>query len=220
MNLVLCLPGNNFSGKFLDCLIDFYHWCVTSGISVGLSRRENSNVYFVRNQCLGANNRAGEFQKPWQGNVDYDYTLWIDSDIIWTPQDFQKLYALNTDIASGLYLMDSNNMFPNEYSCVEHWDETYFQDHGRFEFLTKQKLAEKKSPFPVNYVGFGFMLVKRGVNENLQYPWFRPIFKRTGTAYDFCSEDVGWCHQALDKGYKIMVHPEVVVGHEKKIILR
>ena len=52
--------------------------------------------------CLGGDSNAGENQKPWQGRVDYDYMLWIDSDNIFKVDDFIKLYNMKKEIASGL----------------------------------------------------------------------------------------------------------------------
>lgn len=67
--------------------------------------------------------------------------------------------------------------------------------------------------------GMGFMLVKRGVFESLDYPWFRPIEKRIGTMVDFTMEDVAFCLTAKEKGYKILVDPRVRVGHEKGTVV-
>ena len=36
---------------------------------------------------------------------------------------------------------------------------------------------------------------------------------------DFTSEDVGFCRTAIEKGFKIYVDPNTIVGHEKARIL-
>jgi hypothetical protein len=69
------------------------------------------------------------------------------------------------------------------------------------------------------YTGFGFMLIKKGVFESMEYPWFRPVMKQIGNAMDFCMEDVGFCLTARERGYKIFVDPQVRVGHEKRVVL-
>lgn len=218
MKLVLCLPGNNFSGKFLDSLFVFYSWCIQNQIQLFVSRQESCNIYYVRNLCLGGQALAGKNQKPWQGTIDYDYMLWIDSDIIFNPNDFIKLYNMNVDVASGLYLMDCGKD-SSLYAAVEVWDENYFEQYGHFEFVTKESLKEKTAPFPVNYCGFGFILIKRGVAESISYPFFEPKYSKIGNCYDFSMEDVAFCHKMIEKGYTIWCNPEVIVGHEKKIIL-
>jgi hypothetical protein len=62
-------------------------------------------------------------------------------------------------------------------------------------------------------------LVKKGVFESLKYPWFRPLWKKFGNVTEFTMEDVSFCHMVKDLGYKVHVHPEVIVNHEKKILL-
>ena len=59
------------------------------------------------------------------------------------------------------------------------------------------------------------MLVKKGVFENMKYPWFRPEFVSIGDSKDFTMEDVAWCREAVRLGYKINIDPTVIVGHEK-----
>ena len=77
----------------------------------------------------------------------------------------------------------------------------------------------------VEYTGFGWILVKKGVFESLEYPWFRPLWhtihtKDDGTEItDFSSEDVSWCKLVIEKGHKIWVDTTSVVGHEKMMIL-
>lgn len=215
MRLVVCLPGNNFSGQFLDSFLAFYNWCLKNKITVLLSRRESCNIYYVRNMCLGGNSTSGENQKPWQGNIEYDYILWIDSDIIFKTEDFIKLYNLNKDISSGLYLMQNGQ----QYATVENWNEEYFIKNGTFEFLSPQSLTKKNQPFKVDYTGFGFILIKKGVFESLNYPWFRPLWKQFGNVTEFTMEDVAFCHLVKEKNIDVWVHPHVIVKHEKKMLL-
>lgn len=215
MRLILCIPGNNFSGVFLDSLLNFYNWCNANKITVLLSRRESCNIYYVRNMCLGGNSTSGEDQKPFQGSVDYDYMLWIDSDIIFNVDDFIKLYNLQKDIASGLYLMHNGQ----QYATVEDWNEEHFNKTGFFEFLTPQHLVNKNEAFKVDYTGFGFILIKKGVFEKLKYPWFRPLWKKFGNVTEFTMEDVSFCHLVKEQNIDVWVHPEVIVKHEKKVLL-
>jgi hypothetical protein len=215
MKLVICLPGNSFSGKWMDGFLNFYNWCLQNKITPLIARRESCNIYYVRNMCLGGDASAGEDQKPWQGKVDYDYMLWIDSDNVFEVDDFIKLYNMQKDIASGLYMMSDNI----HYATVKDWDEEFFAKNGHFEFLTPSKLKQHKQPFKVDYTGFGFMLIKKGIFEKLKYPWFRPLWKNIGDAIDFTMEDVAFCHLVKEQGIDVWIHPEVVVKHEKKVLL-
>jgi glycosyltransferase involved in cell wall biosynthesis len=122
--------------------------------------------------CLGGDNTQGVTQKPFQGQVDYDYIMWIDSDIVFTPDQLFKLIDNDKDIVSGLYKMQNNT----HYATVEKWDDNFFLKHGSYEFLTPEMVSKKKGLFPVAYTGFGWMLMKKGVFESLEYPWFQPTW--------------------------------------------
>ena len=218
MNIIVCLTGNNFSGNFLDSFSETLHYFYRRGYNFAISRKESSNVYFVRALALGADVSRGEKQKPFNGTVNYDWILWIDNDIVWRPKDLEALFNTKGDIVSGLYIMSNNTQF----TAVTEWDTDYFKKNQSFKFLTREdlNLAEYKNPFEVVYVGMGFMAVRKGVYEGIDYPWFEPqTFDLGGGIKDFCSEDVGFCLKAKKAGFKIVVNPSIIVGHEKKVVL-
>jgi len=212
--VIFCLPGNNFSGKFLDCWTNLITYCMQNHIQFGVSRKESCNIYYVRNMCLGADVSRGESQKPFDGKVNYDYLMWIDSDIVFTPTHFQALLNHDKDIVSGVYMMGGGKSF----AVVKDWDEEFFKKHGHFQFLTPKDIEGKKDLIEVSYTGFGFILIRKGVFENMTYPWFKPIDKKIGNMVDFTMEDVAFCLRAKEKGFKIWIDAQVRVGHEKKVI--
>jgi len=215
MTLVICLPGNNFSGNFLDSFLDFYNWCIHNKIQVIISRHYECNIYYVRNMCLGGNSTSGEDQKPWRGQLKYDYILWIDSDIIFKKEDFIRLFNSNKNIISGLYFMQDGK----QYATVKNWDEDFYFKNGHFEFVMPENIINIEEPFVVDYTGFGFILIKYGIFEKLKYPWFRPLWKKFGNVNEFTMEDVSFCHLVREQNIDIYVHPKVIVKHEKKILL-
>jgi len=215
MKIVFCLPGPSFSGTFLSCWTELYESCLANGITPILSQKYNCNIYYVRTQCLGADTRRGANQKPFNGEIDYDYIMWIDSDIVFNFRKFIRLLNYKKDICSGLYLMQNGKQF----ACVKKWEEEFFRKNGHFEFLSPKDIQNEKSLIKVNYVGMGWMLVKRGVYESINYPWFEPIRKTFGGVTEFTMEDVAFCHKAIEQGYDIHVDPKVIVGHEKTVIL-
>jgi len=214
--VVFCLPGNSFSGSFLDSIIKLIGYCYEKGILFCVSRQYSPVVYYARNLCLGGDNLRGRKQKPFDEKIDYTHLMWIDSDIVFTEKQFESLLNHNKNIVSGLYIMQNNKQF----ATVQTLDEEHFKKHGAFEFLTREKIEGKKDLIEVAYTGFGFILMKRQVIESLEYPWFRPIFHEIGTCYDFGSEDASICEMIREKGYKIYVDPTIIVGHEKHRILR
>ena len=215
INIIFCLPGNSFSGSFLECWSELLLYCLRTGINFRLSRQESPVVYYVRNKCLGGNVLNGPKQKPFQGEIPYTHLMWIDSDIVFTPQDFQALLDhRDKDIISGLYMMVDNI----HYATVEKMDDEYFAKNGSYQFLTRDT-ALNRSVFRADYTGFGWLLAKYGVFERLTYPWFEPIPMVVGKAQDFTSEDVGFAIKTRRAGLDIWIDPKIIVGHEKKIVL-
>ena len=215
LTVVFCLPGASFSGRFLQCWTELLAWCLRNGITPVISQKQSCNIYYVRNMCLGADVLRGAKQKPFDGKLRYDYIMWIDSDILFTPEHFGRLLAHDADIVSGVYLMEDRKHF----AAVQDWDEQYFAEHGCFRFLTPANLDGKEGLLEVAYTGMGFMLVKKGVFESMEYPWFRPLRKQIGNAVDFTMEDGGFCLFARERSFSPMVDCTVRVGHLKQLAL-
>ena len=195
LTIVFCLPGTTFTHNFLKSWSELLLYCVTHQIRPVLSSHQSSNVHFVRNMCLGADVLRGKDQKPFDGKLDYDFIMWIDSDQVFSVRSFISLLKHDTDVISGLYLMKNGQ----EYTAVQNWDESNFLNKGSFDFLTRKSLMqwldenadgeienkkdEMGNPYkdyskckiplmPVSYSGLGWTLVKKGVYEKLSYPWF------------------------------------------------
>ena len=60
------------------------------------------------------------------------------------------------------------------------------------------------------------VLIKKGVFEKIEYPWFGPIIM----GLDFCGEDVAFQVRAKDAGFESYVDTSIVVGHEKEVVLK
>ena len=216
MKVVFCLPGRSFSNSFLQSWTNLLQYLPKYGIEPILSNEYDSVVYYVRNKCLGGSSIRGVNQKPFNGKLEYDYLMWIDSDMVFTVNDFIGLLNMNKDIASGIYKTSDNH----HYATVEKWDKSYYTKFGAFQFLSDELINERIEPFEVDYTGLGWMLVKRGVFESLQFPWFRPEWEDFGNGIkEFTSEDVGFCKNIKKQGFKIFVNPNIKIGHEKSCIL-
>ena len=81
-------------------------------------------VSYARCLCLGADVRRGTHQKPFDGKIDYDYIMWIDSDQVFSFEQIQKLISYDKDIVSGIYKMSDNI----NYATVETMDEQFFEE--------------------------------------------------------------------------------------------
>jgi GT2 family glycosyltransferase len=63
------------------------------------------------------------------------------------------------------------------------------------------------------WCGGAFLLVKREVLENMDYPWFRHIYVDMGYRANQTGEDIGFCVNAQNSGYKIAIDCGCVVKH-------
>lgn len=225
MKIVFCLPGRQYSNNFLVSWTMVLVNCIKNGHEVIISQNYSSVVHFARALCLGGDVLAGITQKPFQGKLDYDLIFWIDSDMVFSDIEFNKILESPHQITSGLYRMANATHF----AVVKEWDTEYFKENGSFKFLSVEDMKKykenKEAPryMEVDYAGMGWMAIKKGVIENIKYPWFyRPAYKmdKDGVIIsDMLSEDVSFCKNLQESGFQIMIDTEVIVGHEKSIVL-
>lgn len=215
MKLIFCLPGRTFSSNYFNSWNESMAELSKRGISFAYCMGYDPVVYYARNRILGGQNTAGRDQKPWQGQIDYDRMVWIDSDMVWTAENLIRLVSHDKPIVGGCYLMSDRVSHP----IVENLDFKHLADNGVFKFMTAGEISERKEPFRVSYTGFGFLSIAKGVVESMEYPWFQPRWISNDSFHDFCAEDVGFCWAAQEKGHDIWIDPSIRVGHEKSVVI-
>jgi hypothetical protein len=215
MRIIFCLPGKNFSSNYFNSWMATIAELGKQGISYAYSMGYDPVVYYTRNRILGGENTSGRQQKPWQGQIAYDHMIWIDGDMVWKPEDVLALIAHDKPIVSGVYPMSDNQ----NYTVVEKLDYNHLADNGIFKFMDRTEMSTRSAPFTVSYTGFGFLSIKAGVVESMEYPWFQPRWVSNDRFHDFCAEDVGFCWAAQELGHEIWIDPSIKVGHEKSIVL-
>src|SRR5210317_771138 len=92
--IVFCLPGRGCSYTFMKNFVQLCFDLVQNNMSIQISQDYSSMVNFARCKCLGANVLRGPDQIPWDVKLQYDYQLWIDSDIVFTTEKFWQLCDL------------------------------------------------------------------------------------------------------------------------------
>ena len=96
-SIVFCLPGRGCSFIFLKAFVQLCFDLVQNGMSIQISQDYSSMVNFARCKCLVANVLRGPKQIPWDGKLQYDYQLWIDSDIVFNTEKFWQLCDMAID---------------------------------------------------------------------------------------------------------------------------
>ena len=97
--IVFCLPGRGVSYQFLKSFVQLCFDLVQCGASIQISQDYSSMVNFARCKCLGANVLRGPNQVPCDRKLNYDWQLWIDSDIVFNSEKFFQLILMEKDIA-------------------------------------------------------------------------------------------------------------------------
>jgi len=138
--------------------------------------------------------------------TEYDYLLFIDSDIIYTPQDIIKLRNNEKPICGGVYF---KKKLPYSPVCNRSMEQ---HDH-------MHKMME---------TGTGFLMIHREVFESIMKAEPEHFYKNdsdeeSGDYYDFfrvgvvdgryLSEDYYFCHLARKHGYDIWLDTSIYVKH-------
>ena len=196
MKVLFCIPGETFSDQFLKSWTLTINMLHREGIEYALASEVGSEITGLRNRVAGGMSERGEFQTP-HPEQEYDCQFWIDSDMIWTPLDVLALLESPHDIIAGLYADGKGEVVA-------------FAERN-------ERLKYGQGVVPCYAVGFGFVRLKREVLEKLPYPWFRLSPSEEG-GHD--SEDVSFCRLAREHGYEIMADTDVLLGHQKTMIVR
>jgi len=257
--IVFCLPGRGVSYVYLKNFVQLCFDMVQNQMSVQISQDYSSMVNFARCKCLGANVLRGPDQIPWDGKLEYDYQLWIDSDIVFNTEKFWQLLDLalpaeavteepltemvkneetgeeeevqtgirqfidtekERQIAAGWYATEDGRT-----TSVAHWleEDDFRSNGGVMNHEMVDGISKRKKPFTVDYTGFGWVIIKKGVfeHEQMPYPWFAPKMQvfESGAVQDMCGEDVSFCLDAMDAGFDIWCDPRIRVGHEKTRVI-
>ena len=130
--------------------------------------------------------------------MEADYILWLDSDVIFNPDLMERLYALDADIATGLYFRRTAPFTPVIFKTLEKED-GHLINEGYEDY--------PEDPFEVAGCGFGAVLMKADVLFNMPDPgmWFTPAYN--------AGEDIAFCMRAREAGYKIVCDPKAQLGH-------
>lgn len=168
--------GGQCAGLYMKACLDLQTMCMQYGIQTKFS--------FLFNESLitrARNYLVDEFLR----STDFTHLLFIDSDILFNPQDILALLALDKDIIGGPYPKKSinwKNVFKGAQRVLSdpNFDESKFNP-GELEGLIGEyvfnpvpgiKRFNVTEPLEVMEIGTGYMLIKRRVFDKFkeEYP--------------------------------------------------
>ena len=143
----------------------------------------------------------------------FDELMWIDADIVFDPNDVEKLRGHGLPLVCGLYAKKSRR----EFAC---------------HFLpgTRQVLfGPDGGVIEILYGGLGFTLTRRPLYETMQrqlrlpvcnqrwgsplVPFFAPLVVQDGAGSWYLAEDYAFCERARQCGARVMADLTIRLWH-------
>lgn len=209
-DVLIATPGNTMEAQYVESLSKTLIELDNKGISYYWLNGRSSLVHHARELTVGGDMTLNPDDiGPMHDKVTYNKIFWIDSDIVWEPKDFIKLYESELDVVSGVYLL------------ADGLTSSVHDSKGEIPGIA---FREKTEIFQVQSIGFGFVAIKSGILEKLPRPWFMHYSQNVPNSkgemlVDSVGEDISWCIKAYNAGIPIYCDPTVLVGHVKKNVV-
>jgi len=159
-----------------------------------------SVLFYQRNLAVGLDYPPEVDQSEAIYDREFDFYLALDADVSFKLDDVRKLIAHDLDIVGGAVIP---RRLPSKFSAG-HWH------NGDYRFTDDDYLSNTTTGLvEVDWIGMGFTLIKRDVFRKMRYPWFRDYIyeyknpKSGKLCVSVGGEDITFCKQAGDLGYKI-----------------
>jgi hypothetical protein len=188
MDLSICIPTrDHIPAGFAACLANLTSELTRKHVSFSLNMILGTTISDMRNSLV---------KKAISDN--FEYTLWLDSDMHVPSDVFFKLKNHKMNIVACTY---STRAKPaRNVAFIDQFD-------------LDKRLTVTNGLHPVFAVGFGCILIKTDVFKNIPKPWF---FNRWDAETEtVVGEDVVFCENAADAGYTIYVDVDTSkrIGH-------
>jgi hypothetical protein len=207
--ILLCwCDGGSVDGKFAEGVI---YNIIQGSIPIHSAMRVQGNQIGRQRQTA---------LEHWYDKTDFDWILWVDSDIELTKEALQLVWAAadkdERPVVTGTYFISKENerslMAP--YPAVFNWVEG---DEYKISYV---------HPLPANALirvgsaGFGFVLMHRNaVTAMRKAHGSIPYFNETGVGEQFVSEDINFFRLMGKAGVPLHTHTGAVVKHMKRFAL-
>lgn len=175
----------------------------------------------LKNKIRVSGNQIGRQRQTlldgWINEAKTDWLLWIDSDVVVTPQAFKLIWdaadKLIAPVVSGIYFVSKEN----EQSLMTPFPVIFNETNDEFTIEIIHPLPENQL-IKVDSAGFGFLLMHKSIVE--------PLRKMVGDyslfaekEYDtnrYVSEDIVFFRNLKKVGIPLHAHTGAVVQHMKR----
>lgn len=210
-DVLIATPGELMHSAYTKSLIETAAWLSSKGITYRWLNKSGSLVSTTRELTA-----LDSYEPDWattqigKGEYTYGKIFWIDSDIEWTVEDFEKIYNSDLDIIGGLYQTHPNGRVAAAFMDTD----------GLPKAAVESDFILYDEPLELYGLGFGFIAMKSGVFESCNRPWFlMERIKWPHLEFELnVGEDYSFCINARRNGYSVFVDPMVKLKHHKEIV--
>jgi hypothetical protein len=245
MEIALGIPGRTWTHGFGTSMMALVAACMKKGVKLHFMQEVSADLYVNRNLSVCPVTMKGEDGKPervrypiavkdwvpYNGRIKPDRVFWIDTDMVFTPDDFFRLIDHDVDFVSGCCMSGPNDLALGYYGFRQEDGQPYLSNLPHWKHNSKGEVfnafemwandrPNEKGLREVDYVGLAFACTKLSVYERIGYPYFQTVVFKSGDAEVQCSEDIGFCRRVRAAGIEIYADPKVKIGHQKTIELR
>jgi hypothetical protein len=211
-DIVFLIPGNSFSPEFLSAWTATINMLNKDNIKSVARFGYSPIITEIRNDLLGYSpiglpDYDEEIRDIFAGKFKCSKIVFIDSDIVWTPNDMKILLESDKDIICGIYPFN---------------DKTHVSVTKDGEnFLTiKDILDIKEEEFEINSGGLGFLSCSFNALDKLKFPWFElESFESLQYGKGVIGEDILFFNKLRSLGYNIYANSKIKLGHIKSNVL-
>ena len=164
-NIFLIPIGDSISGKLIPQLLCLHKWCLENNSEIRTICGKPHN--FARNALATKGWGFTNTSPP-----DAENLIWIDSDIVFSIKQIEKLISFEHKFCCGWYISNES-----EQVMAGYWNIDFFKKNFRMPFLSAKWLVMMKNKNPwenveVDFTGFGFVKIHRSIIEKMKYPFF------------------------------------------------
>ena len=200
--------GGMVDGRFMDGLLLATMNAPKIGMNIVNKIRVNGNQIGRQRQVLFDN---------WADVTKTDWLLWIDSDIVITPDSLKLVWdsadKVSRPVVSGTYFVSKEN----ERSLMQPFPALFKEGSTKHELQIIHPLP-KNELIKVDSAGFGFLLMHKSIVSKMREvsPDYSLFAEEEGIGDKYISEDIVFFRKLKAAGVDAYAHTGALVQHMKR----
>ena len=200
--------GGLVDGRFMDSMLLTMMNAPKIGMNIINKIRVNGNQIGRQRQVLFDN---------WADVTKTDWLLWVDSDIVLTPDSLKLVWGaadkISKPVVSGTYFVSKEN----ERSLMQPFPALFKEGSNKNELQIIHPLPQNEL-IKVDSAGFGFLLMHKSIIPKMREvsPDYSLFAEEEGLADKYISEDIVFFRKLKAAGIDLYAHTGALVQHMKR----